>query len=524
MAAAGGPRLIFQFTVDTSNFDAGAAEVNQTITKIGVNAQQVGGNMAVFGDNINNITIQMGNASRATRQSTEQFAGFLTAMTRLGFIARQVMSIYTMWTVWQIRVTQYENQLREARQRQTAAQAEQIRMSEKYGVVTRQMLSALHELYTTQLGIIGSFDSLRRATGNLVIAIGRYGPESEEAADATIEWNQAMLKWGEQAVRMGVPMDKVRTIMNALIQSIRSQQIPNWRTFGEVIEWDTAQFGPLGSAGLTAGNLISQSANNIVGALENILPVQEDIAKTQADWTKRMDDANADVESSSKKLADAQREVWLQMSLIGVQAFGLVAQFANVILTLNKAAEAAGKTTSAYVLMSIKSGILTLAHWAHVAAVAVLKALLDPLGLAIALGVAAVALATIAWWQHTEAVKAETEAQKKLNEARKEMPEEAPGGPEAIPGAPAAGRHRQIGGVIPVTGPYEMHAGEVVTPEPLARRGAMLGAVAPPRPSEVHYHFGDIKIQVQQLAGEQDMRETAIKLRRYIQQETARTG
>lgn len=522
-AAGGGPRLIFQFTVDTSNFDAGAAEVNQTITQIGVNAQQVGGNMAVFGDNINNITIQMGNASRATRQSTEQFAGFLTAMIRLGFIARQVMSIYTMWTVWQIRVTQYENQLREARQRQTAAQAEQIRMSEKYGVVTRQMLSALHELYTTQLGIIGTFDSLRRTTGNLVIAIGRYGPESEEAADATIEWNQAMLKWGEQAVRMGVPMDKVRTVMNALIQSIRSQQIPDWRTFGQVIEWDAAQFGPLGSAGLTAGDLISQSANNITGALENILPAQDEIAKAQTDWTKRMDDANADVEASTRKLADAQREVWVQMSLIGVQAVGIVAQFTNVILTLNKAAAAANMTTGAYIVMAIKTAAATIAQVAHNVALAIFHALSGPVGWAILATAAVVTAATLAWLGYTNSLNQATEAQQ---EQERTMPEEM-GGPGMAPGMPAgAGAPpRQVGGMIPVTREYFMHAGEIVTPEPLARRGVIAGAAAVPGPpSEVHYHFGDIKIQVQQLAREQDMRETAIKLRRYIQQETARTG
>lgn len=322
---------------------------------------------------------------------------------------------------------------------------------------------------------------------------------------------------------MGVPMDKVRTVMNALIQSIRSQQIPDWRTFGQVLEWDAAQFGPLGSAGLTAGDLISQSANNITGALENILPAQDEIAKAQTDWTKRMDDANADVEASTRKLADAQREVWVQMSLIGVQAVGIVAQFTNVILTLNKAAAAANMTTGAYIVMAIKTAAATIAQVAHNVALAIFHALSGPVGWAILATAAVVTAATLAWLGYTNSLNQATEAQQ---EQERTMPEKM-GGPGMAPGMPAgAGAPpRQVGGMIPVTREYFMHAGEIVTPEPLARRGVIAGAAAVPGPpSEVHYHFGDIKIQVQQLAREQDMRETAIKLRRYIQQETARTG
>lgn len=522
MAAAGAPRLIFQFIVDTGDFQTGTTIVNQSLDQIQQNAQNTSNALAVVTNSFNNMNIKVGGFGQTTRASSAEWMNYMNGVIRFGGIARQVIGMYTSWTVWQIRTIQYENQLREARQRHERLMRQVVRTTDDGVQVTRQLLSLYRELIDVQLGAMTGWDGVRRATGNLVIAIGRYGAMSEEARDATFEWTSTLMKWAEQARRAGVSTTVINRAVNQLQVSISRGQIPTWEDFQQQIGVTTEAFPMFASASMDAYRLAQTGAEATANMIDNILPVVEDVRKAQEDWSQQIEDSTRDMVAALQKLRDSQNQNRLMAIAMGIEVAGLVFQVAQLIIKL--AAESAAHIGA--------TGAIT----GHNIALGIMHALSGPAGWAILAVAAAIAIGTTAWILHTQALTDATRAQEELNAMREQMPETEPGeAPGVTPyvtgpgGLPVSGRipGREVGGVIPETRPYMMTAGEVVTPAPLAATGRLISpamkAAAAPQTIENNYNFGDVVIQVQTLQREEDLRQTAIRLRRYIEVETART-
>lgn len=330
------PRLSFRFTADTSDLKTGLQEANQAMQNFVQQNDSANLRLTAVSQSISKTGKASTRFAYDTETASQSLQDLGNIMSSIGGIGRQILGMYTQWTVWQIRNIQYTNQFREAQNRLLKIQKQQIRTDTEWGVVTEKVQGLLNNLYKTQFNAVSGFDSLRRATGNAIIAIGRYGPNSEEAIQATVKWQESLMSWAEQARSMGAPLEDINAVMASVKASIEQGQLPNWKKLAEEIGWNTDLYGPLGSAGLTASDMLTRGMNSVSSAVSEMSTTLEDIQKAHEEYADAVADALADVDAAKEKLDLSQQMQQIQQYMFLMEGVGLLGQGINLGLKIKK--------------------------------------------------------------------------------------------------------------------------------------------------------------------------------------------
>lgn len=341
MAAIGGePQLAFMITADAGNFVGSLTSCEGAINNFQTAKERLIANLQRLQTELGSSAAATKNFASAQSSLTQIASGFFSQLTRIGSIGRQVIGIVTSYNVWQIRVTQYQNQLRESMQRYNKIVEQVIGTDERFGDVTEKVADIINRLYKTQLTAVGSFDAVRKATGNVIINMARFGSQSEEANAATLEWEEQLMSWAEKARYMEVRTEKIQEVIDTLSTAIRNKQIPDWRAFSQLIEWNTEAWGPLGTAGMRAEDVIAKTSGNIVEALEWQKTATQEIKQAQEDWSKSLEDAIADITAAVDKLTVALEEARLQEIAFALEWIGIIGTAGNLAIGLGQVSSA----------------------------------------------------------------------------------------------------------------------------------------------------------------------------------------
>jgi hypothetical protein len=592
-----GPQLGYTLVADTSNFSSNFLKAQQSLQQFNVVKEGTNQNLFAFQGTLNKTGSSAGALTGSTRSASVSLSQMASAMMTVGSLGRQVIGMYTQWNVWQIRLIQYQSQLLDSLKRQAAQQREVIRVDKDLGQITFQIATQLQNMAKAAVLAPTAFNDLRRATGDTIIAIGRFGPQSDEAAAAVANWEGSLISWGEKAREMGVPLGQINAIMNVLTNSIKNGQIPNWRALGEEIGWNAEQFGPLGTFAMNANSVIDMATKGIQEDFKNTATDQEKLNKLTGDWKDTVENTRRDIVADMQKIAAAEQEARLQGIAFGLEVVGMAGQVIMLVTNLGLLSAACGGLAACRGLGGLAGGIGggiggggTLGGLAPAgggvgeAAVSIGARTLPYAGMMAAMA------PVIGYGISTEisgqAQKDREEAAKKAGwnpdkqsywdwwlgggqYAYEEFKKSLPGQVLTGLGAPAAGLRAMVGGdeqasrraieaatglklpggqfgieEVSKPGPYVLGKGEKVTPvgveapadrlmsigNEIGESAAILNAAArtelggATEPSQItyHYSFGDIIIQVQQVAREEDMRTVALRLRRHIQNEIVR--
>jgi hypothetical protein len=330
MAAASGTRILFTYIADG----------NQAITTMQqLQAEQQRVSDVTGQQNVvlrQQIVAENAKGEVTTRsiweaQSMAQvYQNVGSAMMMVGNTARQVISVYTSMVVWDIRRIQYQQQLLAATYRLDRAQRDLLIVNKQQTNVSIQAAAAMQSLYQAQLKGASGFNDLRIAAGDAVIAVGRFGPDSKEAQEASLKWLDTMRSWGENAVRVGAPMEKVQQVLKVMEDSINTGQIPAWDQLSKQIGWDTAKWGMLGTAGMTAQQVLSSGTQSVIADLQKQVTAEQEISNATIDYQQNLDAATKAVNEAKNKLQQANQEMILMGVNIAFAAVGTVGQLGKI--------------------------------------------------------------------------------------------------------------------------------------------------------------------------------------------------
>ncbi len=355
MSAGANLRYTIQIVVTGQEAPQVVAEriraMNQEVQSFG---QQVAGQLGQSGQQVNiyaqqteqglrkvvTVTNQTGGAFR---QAGTSLADFGNAILRFSSIAHQILSLYTQWTVWQIRQIQYQNQYRDAILREQRLLRDLIVIDKEHGLVLMQNVKLYEQLYKTQRAGMGNFDDVRKATNALSVAMNLYGTESDAAHEKLWEFQGALAEWGKGILQMAPQADKlglqetINAIIDTLTKQVSTGTFAGWEQLAQQTGWNdqwAMKYGRLGAYGETTENLIAGTTDALKQEIASVIPIQEQISRNTADWTSQMEAAVYDIYTAADKLKKASDELgWLIGATI-VQVVGIVTQALMTLSTL----------------------------------------------------------------------------------------------------------------------------------------------------------------------------------------------
>jgi hypothetical protein len=535
MSLGGGPRLVYTITADAANattqmqsFGFAMQQVSQETTTFTSTLQNAGQVWSLSGSIIKGHTT-------AVTQSVAAWEKWARGLSYAGYVARTALGMYTQYTVWQIRLAQYTEQVREAQQRLNKIQ-EQIKTTtgglvlqlSDYNRIQKDLIQSTLQSEKSQI-------SSQRSTSNLFIAFRRFGAGSAEAKDSMLEWKDEMVSTAEQQRRMGTGTEEI-TANLARMRDQALEGIPASQRSS--------------AAGVSAANSIRQGYDLAVESMKTTITTMDELSAKAEEHSKKVVDTQTDLAAARMKEAAAMNEQIVMYGFMLIEIVGIAAQTLLFLKTMGALPAVIDNALTALVrgrgAMAVTTAAAAAAPTTGAAAGAaaggaagwgtVAPSVGGPVAAALTTAETIASVATpvmlfalAAWWA---SIPKEERRQMALEQApdvaERAAWEQQYGLSTGEDNVGIGGNYpnRQVGGMIPTTGRYEMEAGEIVTPPALAGGGYLIPQAekaAGAGSRETHYHFGDINFNNPVIQNSNDMRRFALEFRKYIEMETSRT-
>jgi hypothetical protein len=339
MAEGGGPRLYAVFSGDASNYVRATMQVTGSTRMMNIELQGTGYTAAQAARALDTMAGGLQEGAQAAKSYGSSLSEAVTVMSTVASMGQEIISMATSLAVWEIRLLQYTNQRFIAEQRVLRLDRELIRdkqsiirLDREGNQLTEKTITLWNKFYQTQLQQTKGFDDLRITTGNALIAVGRFGEKSLEARMATQEWEQEFATWGQKAAYLGAPLETIMKVHERLATSIETGIIPDFEKIGADVGWQVDKWGELGTAGMTATDILKSGQEDVAGQISNTIDFQHQITKAVADYKSEVEIADRTVLEAIAKQNEALREQQLMWANI---VFGVLDVAAKVLFLGN---------------------------------------------------------------------------------------------------------------------------------------------------------------------------------------------
>jgi len=323
-------RILYTFQVDASSALSALDQIASAQQKIQQSTGAASTNVTSMTGTMKDNKATITSASIQTQTYADVGSKLAGIMQQIGNVGRSSIGVYTALAVWNIRQFQYTQQLIVAKFRLAQVERDLLIVDNKTTQVSLQQAAAIQALNQSVLSSTSGFNGLRIATGTAITAIGRYGANSIEAENATVAWNEQMLKWANNAVAVGAPTAKVQEVMKLLQDSITSGQIPAWDKLGQQVQWNTEAWGPLGTAGMTAGQVLASGSKQITSSMQNQVTASQTANNALMDYNATLSTAQSALKETQMKLNQANSEMVAQGANIAFAVTGTVGSVAKI--------------------------------------------------------------------------------------------------------------------------------------------------------------------------------------------------